>query len=115
MLSIAIRERISSSSSKLFEQDFAYKTLLHIIRVLYNQGAYRDVSRLIQTYEIKDLECLVPTLPKTYAFQNYEAWLDHVEDIDHREEIELWVRRVSRGSLSEAEFDQRVAQLLVDH
>jgi len=47
-----------------------------------------------------------------YSFSKMDQWISDIQDEDDREQIELWAKRVEKGKLTEAEFEQKVRKHL---
>ena len=48
-----------------------------------------------------------------YTYDNLYEWLDNIHDVNIREDIEYWDRKVKRGTMSIEEFDQQLKELTV--
>ena len=78
---------------------------------------FRKVHRMIDLFE---------TIIKTHSaviVSNYfqqkdinddiKELLEDIEDEDDRDQIELWVRKVKKGKMTEQEFEEKVKDLLL--
>jgi hypothetical protein len=43
---------------------------------------------------------------------NLREWLHEIQDEDDRDQIELWAKQVSKGKISEVEFEERLNKLI---
>jgi hypothetical protein len=84
--------------------------------IFFNKPSKEKINRLNKTLNIQWALDIIAKFPKeeiqARLSSNLTDWIDQIPDEDDRDEIELLVRKVAKGKMSEEEFGERLKELI---
>ncbi len=118
---------ISSSSKELFDILPKYSVKLfenldYFIQVLFGAAVYlrfikeslepKDKKLLKKLNEVIEISDWLDWEEPAYGYSNLSDWINSIEDEDDKEQIELWIKKVEKGKMSEEEFDNEINSII---
>ena len=90
-----------------FDMEIGFTGVCCLVQALIVNRQLNEADAIIR--QCPQLELPLLTEDKNrWAYDNLEEWIEAVDDEDDREEIRLWARKVKKGKMTPAEFDERV-------
>ena len=84
--------------------------------LFFGDSDQNKIKRLNQSLNIKwamDIKKAFPGVALfSRVYSNIKEWLHDIYDEDIKDQIELWARQVSKGKISEVQFNAEVESLL---
>ena len=110
---------IQEASPLLVSDNVSIENLLQkhaLLKVCFGNPSRELTNRLNRILNIQWALDIAAQFPKSTGAQrlstNLEEWLPQVEDEDTRDQIELWARQVSKGKITEEQFQAHLKNIL---
>jgi hypothetical protein len=84
--------------------------------LFFGKSEHKKINRLNKSLNIQwaiDLKKEFPIVDFiSREYTNIEEWVHDIYDEDIKDQIQLWARQVSKGKISEVQFNAKVESLL---
>ena len=95
-----------------FNLKSTYDSLYHFITMLYEADQIQTAHNIIRNIPELELELFLPSIfDLSLSFNNLNTWISNILDQDDRKQVELWSKRVKKGTETSEWFDQQIKTL----